>query len=269
MIRPAPIDTIRERHRVTQDGRRDPRSIGLAMPKGFREKKGCVLSSGEVLPGAPPALEVDLDGFSSPFSNPNANEGLRRSSHAPPSSCSAWQCLPGAGAAVAGRREVGHELDPGGAGHIPLGRAPQRPASAEEEETHPNRVLQVMRRNACGGTPGLVMLTYLSVARAAQVTRRASQRTSRCCRRRTPASPPEYRSSHDWAGRAVVGGAVAAGDNTPTTAPSGGSPSSPASSRAPVRPPRTPPCPPQLRLAAASTLRSYLLTFALSLGLCA
>ena len=55
MIRPAPIDTIRERHRVTQDGRRDPRSIGLAMPKGFRDKKGCGLSSGEVLPGAPPA----------------------------------------------------------------------------------------------------------------------------------------------------------------------------------------------------------------------
>ena len=53
-----------------------------------------------------------------------------------------------------------------------------------------------------------------------------------------------------WLRRGGVG--VAASDNPPTTAPSGGSPSSPASSRAPVRPPRTPPHP------SHTCARSYL-----------
>ena len=54
---------------------------------------------------------------------------------------------------------------------------------------------------------------------------------------------PMCAGSHDsrWPRRGGVG--VAAGDNPPTTAPSGGSPSSPASSRAKVRPSRTPPHP--------------------------
>ena len=50
-----------------------------------------------------------------------------------------------------------------------------------------------------------------------------------------------------WPRRGGVG--VAAGDNPPTTAPSGGCPSSPACSRAEVRPSRTPPCPSHMRLA--------------------
>ena len=66
---------------------------------------------------------------------------------------------------------------------------------------------------------------------------------------------------------------VAAGDNPPTTAPSGGSPSSPASSRAEVRPPRTPPHPSYTRARSCLNPPYLLLTCAhhlapLLVGLC-
>ena len=84
------------------------------------------------------------------------------------------------------------------------------------------------------------------------------------CRSRSVAKHPELHVQAEGlkrAGRAVVGGAVAAGDNPPTTAPSGGSPSSPASSRAEVRPSRTPPHPllhTRSQLPQSSLLTTYL-----------
>ena len=60
-----------------------------------------------------------------------------------------------------------------------------------------------------------------------------------------PVGTSKYCNSHDSSWPRRGGGAFAAGDDPRTTAPSGGSPSSPASSRAEVRSSRTPPCPSQ------------------------
>ena len=147
-----------------------------------------------------------------------------------------WRCGGGAakGGASAGSRARSLHFRCGASWSPPFSR---------NEKIRTSRARQVMHPNVEVGTPGLGMLTHLSMACAAQVTVRASRVTSRCCRRRTPVRPQEYGNSHGSGWPRRGGGAFAAGEDPPTTAPSGGSPSSPASSRAEVRPSRTPALP--------------------------
>ena len=178
--------------------------------------------------------------------------GLRRGSHAPPASCSACHCFPGASVAAAGLPRAGHQLDRGGV-HAILDAELVGGCAGGQSAQHrlflPQRTIAPDCTQAAGGC---MTLGRVPIGNAAWRSVTASRRTCYPCPKMAPRNPeqPPGTEPGGWLRRGGVG--VAASDNPPTTAPSGGSPSSPASSRAPVRPPRTPPHP------SHTCARSYL-----------